>query len=184
MVEEVVELEKMADDVYRSDHVVNLVDDGTLFVLSRPFVDMRTIARRFYRYFSDDYDFLVVRSALPLSNNLHGQNFNVRNDISGIGLSKFDYTEEFGSAGRLQSATFINLRLNGPLIHEVAHNWANYIDGFGGEFWGGHWGLSDVRGCWEVMPRQSFRWETKSFPSRETLRTPTGTAHIQCSNST
>ena len=65
LVEEVATVRELGDGLLRADHVVNLVDDGTLFVLSRPFVDLRSIARRFYRYFFDDYDFLVVRSALP-----------------------------------------------------------------------------------------------------------------------
>ena len=143
---EAAKVQKLSDDAYQADHVVNLVDDGTLFELLPPFVDLRVTARRFYQYFADEYDFLVVRSALPLSNGAHGFNIHVRNDISGIGIRPFDDSAEFGSAGRLQSATFINFRLLGPLIHELAHNWANFLRPFGGPFWGGHWGLSDVQG--------------------------------------
>ncbi len=139
-------VQKLSDDAYRTDHVVNLVDDGTLFVLSHPFVDLRAIANRFYEYFDDDYDFLAVRSALPLSNGAHGFNRSVRNDVSGIGVPLFDETAEFGSDGRLQSATFINFCLLGPLVHELAHNWANFLTPFGGPFWNGHWGVSDVQG--------------------------------------
>jgi hypothetical protein len=139
-------VQKLSDHAYRTDHVVNLVDDGTLFVLSQPFVDLPATANRFYQYFDDDYDFLVVRSALPLSNGAHGFNISARNDVSGIGVGLFDDTAEYGSGGRLQSATFINFRLLGPLIHELAHNWANFLGPFGSSFWNGHWGLSDVQG--------------------------------------
>jgi hypothetical protein len=143
---EVATVQKLSDHAYRTDHVVNLIDDGTLFVLSNPFVDLHATANRFYQYFADDYDFIAVRSALPLSNGAHGFNFNVRNDVSGIGVRQFDDSAQFGSDGRLQSVTFINLRLLGPLIHELAHNWANFLAPFGSQFWNGHWGLSDVQG--------------------------------------
>jgi hypothetical protein len=146
IVEEAAVVQKLSDDAFRADHVVNLVDDGTLFVLSQPFVDLRAIGRRFYQHFSDDYDFLVVRSSMALSNGLHGLSTNVHNDIKGIGLPELDLSEEFGSAGRLQSATFINFCLLGPLVHEIAHNWANHLSEFGDCFWGGHWGLSNVQG--------------------------------------
>jgi hypothetical protein len=137
---------ELSDDAFLADHVVNLVDDGTLFVLRHPFHDLNEIGKRFYQYFPDDYDFLVVRSSLPLSNNLHGRSINVRNDITGIGLRQFDDSEEFGSAGRLQSAIFINFSLQGPLVHEIAHNWANFLSLFSGRLFGGHWGYSDVQG--------------------------------------
>ena len=139
-------VQKLSDAAYRTDHVVNLVDDGTLFVLSEPFVDLRATANRFYDYFDDDYGFLTVRSALPVSNRTHGFHLGIRTDVSGIGVPLFDDTPVFGSDGRLRSATFVNFRLLGPLVHELTHNWANFLVPFGGLFWGGHWGVSDVNG--------------------------------------
>jgi len=141
-----VDVHKLSNDVFLADHVVNLVDDGTLFVLSHPFSDLRAVGRRFYEHFSDDYDFLVVRSALPLTNAADGLTIDSHNDVAGIGLPLFDISEEFGSAGQLQSATLINFRLLGPVVHEIAHNWANFLNLFGGSFWRGHWGFSDVEG--------------------------------------
>ena len=139
-------VQKLSDTAYLADHSVNLVDDGTLFVLSQPFVDFGAIGRRFYEYFSDDYDFLTFRSSLDLSNGANGLSVHVHNDVTGIGIASFDDSEVYGSAGRLQSITFINFRLLGPLVHEIAHTWANFLNLFGGRFWGGHWGFSDVQG--------------------------------------
>jgi hypothetical protein len=130
----------------RSDYILNLVEPDILVSLSEPGVDMERASRRFYEYFEDDYDFLVVRSALPLANGLNGTNFKVKNEVDGIGLDLFDDTEEFGSAGRLQGTTFINFRHIGPLVHEIAHNWANYLDVFEADAFGFHWGFTDVQG--------------------------------------
>lgn len=70
----------------------------------------------------------------------------MKNEVEGIGLAPRDETELWGSAGHFKSALFINFRLMGPLIHELAHNWANYLELFENVRWGGHWGVSDVRG--------------------------------------
>ena len=140
------EPESLEPGAIRSDYVLNLVEPDILVSLSNLGVDMERASRRFYDYFDDDYDFLVVRSALSLANGLNGTNFKVKNEIRGIGLDLFDDTDEFGSAGRLQSATFINFRHIGPIVHEIAHNWANHLDLFEGSVFGGHWGFTDVQG--------------------------------------
>ena len=138
--------EPIETGVSRSDYVLGLVDMGILVSHSTPGVDMVRASRRFYEHFGDDYDFLVVRSALPLALGVHGVNFKVKNEVRGIGMDLLDDTDEFGSAGRLQGITFINFRHFGPLVHEIAHNWANFLDIFDGDLFRGHWGFTNVRG--------------------------------------
>src|SRR5687767_4430490 len=88
-------------------------DDGTILVPDGAFVriDPLAAARRFYERHSDDYDYLVVWSASNVTNLTLDVAFayelNVRNDVSGIGLSHFDYSGSFGSAGALSS--FLNM---------------------------------------------------------------------------
>ena len=109
-------------------------------------VDLEEACRRFYAYFPDEYDFLTVRPAAPVANGVHGINFTVRNDIQGIGEELHDESDLWGSAGALRSVLFINFRLMGPIIHELAHTWANHLSLFDSERTGSHWSLSDVDG--------------------------------------
>ena len=142
--------------VQRTEFVLNIVEPDILIFRGEPGVDVWRAGRRFYEYFRDDYDFLVVRSALRLANGLHGSNTRVKNDIHGIGLEIFDNTAEFGSAGRLRGVTVINFKHIGPLVHEVAHNWANYLERFESEKYGAHWGFTNVQG---VLGGHATRFE-------------------------
>jgi hypothetical protein len=61
--------------------------------------DIARITREFYRWFGDDYDFFNIISA---PNRFHNRtHFQVRNDVDGIGLARFNNTAQYGSAGRL-----------------------------------------------------------------------------------
>ena len=168
----------------RSDHILNLVEPDILVSLSEPGVDVERASRRFYDYFEDDYDFLVVRSALPLANGIEGTTFKVKNEVRGIGLELFDDTEEFGSAGRLQGATFVNFRHIGPLVHEIAHNWANYLDVFEVDAFGFHWGFTDVQGVLGGYATSFDFLSTNRYGAPENALNSSGADAIACSNST
>lgn len=137
---------RIAHDAYRTDHVVNLVDDGSLFGSGAEMLDLQRSARRFYELFEDEYDFLLIRSSHPLVNGLHGFNRAAQNQVQGIGLDVFDSTHVYGSSGQLKNLLFINFRLVGPFVHELAHAWANFLPAFNWEIYGAHWGLSNVSG--------------------------------------
>jgi len=151
---------RLSANVYRSDHVLNLVDQGDLFrasgrvpsgVMGHGFsneygLDFAQVSALFYEHLPDEFDFLVIRSAHSLINGVHGVNIGVKNEVAGIGLEPFDNAEHWSSGGRLRSALFINFGLVGPLVHELAHNWSTFLALFNSNFWGGHWGLSDVGG--------------------------------------
>ena len=138
---------QLAQDAYRTDYLLNLVDAGTFYSAGlRRKIDKERIALRFYDFFADEYDFLVLRSSHALVNGVHGSNQTVRNDIDGIGRDRFNISSYFGSDGYLKSVMFINFRMIGPFIHEIAHNWANFLDLFNYRDYGAHWGLATVNG--------------------------------------
>jgi len=137
---------RLAEDAYRTEYVVNLLDDGTLFGDGSEMLDIERAAQRFYELFEDEYDFLVIRSSHSLLNVLNGFNRPVHNDVEGIGLDLFNFADLYGSAGRLKNVLFINFWLLGPFIHELAHTWANLLSPFNTESYGAHWGLANVGG--------------------------------------
>lgn len=128
-------------------------------------VSLKDIASRFYQYFRDELDFLIV---LP---NLVGGEYEkpyaayyqaVRNDVGGIG--KRIYSFDWGSTNKLQGMILFDhaepqslddpelsnvLTDQNPLLHELTHRWGNYIlptSPHGGPFVEPHWGFSSVNG--------------------------------------
>lgn len=110
-----------------------------------------------YSKFNDDFDFIVylfnedyfqdgVRPEFPF----FGQAHNVTNTVTGIGLSTFNHTAQWGSAGKLKTVIIMPVRefiFYGPFLHEICHTWANF--GIPARWWNGqeisyphHWGLT------------------------------------------
>lgn len=115
-------LSKEAFDYYNS-HSINNTEPTAL---------LKTLCKNeIYSFLKDDFDFIivvmnntVVPTAMPF-----GEYQAVKNDIQGIGLPLFDYTAQYGSAGKLQGVYFLyknNLDL-GPVLHEMFHRWGNYV---------------------------------------------------------
>ena len=134
----------LAADAQRTDYLVNLVDRG--FVLTNGF-DMSTVLRRFYDLFPDDFDFVSV-IAVPgyFRNRYH---FAVKSDVRGIGITPFDTSRTYGSAGRLLGITmFPNNSLFDPaeaaFQHELGHQWINFLPFAPLNYAIPHWPLSDL----------------------------------------
>lgn len=89
-------------------------------------------AQEFYRYFSDDFDFLqVVYTAPSVHDNRHF--VSVKQEVSGIGLTLRDATASFGSRGRLLGVVVYPLwtlfdDADSGASHEIGHNWINFLD--------------------------------------------------------
>ncbi len=117
----------MATDAQCTDVLVNVVDRG--FVLTSGF-DFESVLRRFYELFPDDFDFVNV-VAVPgyFQNRFH---FGVKSDVRGIGITPFDDSRRYGSAGRLLGITmfpnpiFLDLAEPG-FQHELGHQWINFL---------------------------------------------------------
>jgi plastocyanin len=110
-----------------------------------------TVARQWsnklYTRYKDSFDFIVVLapSSLTCSPGIAGQHVAAKNDVAGIGQAQFDSTALFGSAGRLRGVLWFpsaDSLLNGPALHEIAHNWANFISTSDVPGLGPHWGFS------------------------------------------
>ncbi|MDE3000996.1 MAG: leucine-rich repeat domain-containing protein [Gemmatimonadota bacterium] len=98
-------------------------------------------AKRFYSYFSDAFDFLVFLPSLSWSqidaDAFRGAFYtDVGNDVQGIGKGAF-FNDRWGSAGKLQGGLFFayvsasvlehSPLVQGPMLHELMHRWANFI---------------------------------------------------------
>ncbi|OHT45196.1 hypothetical protein B0A71_18410 [Flavobacterium tructae] len=85
-----------------------------------------------YPVLKDDFDFIVIvlnnATSTPPTGMPYGIYQSVKNDTQGIGLSLFDSTKDYGSAGKLQGVYFLYLNniQGGPILHEMFHRWANY----------------------------------------------------------
>ena len=103
-------------------------------------------ARHFYRWFTDDFDYIILVSNLDdLADSLApyaGAYESVGNDTDGIGLPRF-FDNLHGSGGRLRGVIHIPFNGDGPLLHELHHAWANYAIPTAV---GGHWGFSSANG--------------------------------------
>ena len=95
---------------------------------------MKPASTIFYEYFPDAFDFLLVTPATPVR--LPGTSciervpnqIGVKNDVEGIGLSKFDSTRAWGSQGKLLSVVYHSFGPFNLLDHELGHTWMAYID--------------------------------------------------------
>lgn len=106
--------------------------------------DVRAIARRFYQSHPDAFEFLVIWGASSVPGGAAGAGafafyLGVQNRIQGIGVSTFNFTQDFGSRGRLEGVLNMNSLNQYPsdpdqrffgtnstmalLGHEAGHRW-------------------------------------------------------------
>lgn len=96
---------------------------------------LKDLTGQVYNQFSDAFDFITVvmnnddvPAGMPTGEYAH-----VRNDVAGIGLGMFDETAAFHSDGKLQGVFFLykkkylSTSTYGPILHEMAHRWANWV---------------------------------------------------------
>ena len=144
--------------VYDDSLFVMLVEED-LGSLSLP---LEQYAERFYQKFSDSFDFLIfVPHSLDKSLGGYGAIYlRIRNNVMGIGLDTVSPGRAWGSDARLQGV--IRYRhldafsregsFNASdLLHELMHQWANFVLPTGGDYGrpgpggdSGHWGISGV----------------------------------------
>lgn len=107
---------------------------------------LKELSALVYTQFRDEFDFITVvmnneevPSGMPTGEYTH-----IKNDVGGIGLNMFDGTANFGSDGKLQGIYFLykkkylSTSTYGPILHEMAHRWANWVVP-GHSAFGGHW---------------------------------------------
>lgn len=129
--DERVEITRVDEETQMTPYLVNFRDDGRFFEVADSLDATEApktapIAREFYRYFADEYDFLNIVSTISLrdSRDFH---LTVQNDVRGIGLEVMDRASQWGSAGRLLGVNFHGQQL-GALYHEIAHQWGVHLE--------------------------------------------------------
>ncbi|HEV8485017.1 MAG TPA: hypothetical protein VGV87_15855 [Blastocatellia bacterium] len=107
-------------------------------------LDYPAVTRAFYRTHPDDVDFIYIWTDFQFDNGLGlARAFNVRNDISGIGLKLFDHGSVYGSPARLATIITMGDTADWPaepfdhvagifsgigiVCHEVGHRWLAYV---------------------------------------------------------
>ncbi len=98
---------------YDRGEIAVIEDDGTILVPqgSQVSIDPAALGRKFLELHDDEYDYINVWTASNVTNLTLGSGFayelNVRNEVEGIGLSIYDFGDDFGSNGVLKS--FLNM---------------------------------------------------------------------------
>jgi len=121
-----------ADFDYWNSHGINTAETSE---------KLKTLCKtELYSVLKDDFDFVIfVLNNTNYPTNMPTGEYNpVKNDTKGIGLSLFDNTASYGSAGKLQGVYFLykNNIDQGPILHEMTHRWANWIVP---QTYAGHW---------------------------------------------
>jgi hypothetical protein len=107
-------------------------------------LDLPAILRAFYRTHSDSFDTAYIWTDFDYDNGLGvAHSFNIRNDISGIGLRIADLGSAYGSPGRLSTIITMGNEADWPadpdsfavglnsaisiVCHEQGHRWLSYV---------------------------------------------------------
>jgi hypothetical protein len=107
-------------------------------------LDLPALTRAFYRSHSDDFDSIFIWADFSYDNGVGvAHSFNVRNDISGIGLRIFDRGSQYGSPSRLATVITMGNERDWPadpqaltaglntavciVCHELGHRWLAYV---------------------------------------------------------
>jgi hypothetical protein len=107
-------------------------------------LDTVEVARKFYQSHPDNYDQLVIWTDATVVDDAFAYEVTVANEIRGIGLSQFDASRDFGSAGRLRSYAVMDWIGKYPedpqqvflgenstvsvLGQEVGHRWLAFLE--------------------------------------------------------
>ncbi len=106
---------------------------------------LQEITQELYQEFDDEFDFIFFvlnEQTAPENIGYSGKFRDVSNDIEGLGKSIFDDSSEYGSNGKLQGVIQFakkNGILSGPALHELMHNWGNFVIETS---FPGHWGFT------------------------------------------
>ena len=155
----VVDYDLALEDEFPGSQLVQLIGDNVL-VMSVPEdltenhvhngLPLETYAREIYRWFADEFDYLVFLSNLSSIEDFNGRVYYgvyspVMNDTEGTGREIF-FNSGPGSAGKLRGMLHFPYRAGlwrGPGLHEFMHTWANYAVPTAVA---GHWGFSSADG--------------------------------------
>jgi hypothetical protein len=164
-----------------SSHVVNLVLPGmSSSLIHFDAFPSDVAAKFFYSYFGDDYEHLAFvfhehAFARGVSFAFH---LAVQNKISGIGMSLYNQSAQWGSAGRLEGVEqYVHTLDNVISNHELGHQWGHYLNWAGiagithtnsahAPLWGNHESLvgAFIPSNLKLQPLGGIEWEAVRAP--------------------
>ncbi len=147
------------EDEFPGSQLVQLISDNVLAISVPEDLTEKNVhnglpledyAREIYRWFADEFDYLIFLSNLSSIEDFSGRVYYgvyrpVMNDTEGTGRGIF-FDSGPGSAGKLRGMIHFPYRAGlwrGPGLHELMHTWANYAVPTAV---GGHWGFSSADG--------------------------------------
>ena len=166
----------LSPDIQAASHFVNVRRTGppsaqnALHNLGTS--DLSGLTQSIYSEIPDNYDFLILGSAMhgeklgSSSNFTAGAHHRVKNIASGIGIDPQDDTALYGSSsGRLMSINLIDTADRGNkinnVLHELTHQWSSFFDG-GLGLGQGHWddfsNVGSILGGYEWIPQPDGSW--------------------------
>ncbi len=161
---EVRSLDLTMPQIYNDNVFVLPVEENlaALWTESGNLPPLEDYASRFYEFFNDEFDFLIIYPNVDYADlepeAISGAYYeSVRNGVQGIGLDIFANNRSWSSAGRLQGVVFHNFddesTFRGLLLHELMHRWGNFVVPITSFPYGAHWGLSTSGGyldCYDI----------------------------------
>ena len=119
---------------------------------------LKDITNRVYSKVNDDFDFIFFVLNTPVDDvikeqlGFYGLTSRVSNNVQGLGIGKHDFTDQWGSQGKLISALFFpyyDALSAGPALHEILHSYGTFICptyDLGKSQYLAHWGISNADG--------------------------------------
>jgi Leucine-rich repeat (LRR) protein len=93
----------------------------------------QALVKDIYQKFDDKFDFIFLvlnEKEIPANFPYYGKLISTSNTITGIGLPKFNNSASYGSDGKLKALMALTGKdylLYGPALHELMHNWGNFV---------------------------------------------------------
>jgi len=162
-------------------------------------IDIYNISKKYYSTHDDIHYFLIIGLAFdPPQNVMNEANAylkGVKIDINGIGFKPYDYSNLYGTTGKLHGIVILNqdIKKYGPafkifnetpsqiFLHEIGHQWCCTIGdefGFGDNLeitTGMHWYMGLESGYEGTSPMGANHWVSNDDGTYKTFSAPDGT---------
>lgn len=182
---------KVAKDVYRTKWGAFLIDEkGEFFDGKMPICNVRCgkgnekVFQKFFEYFPDKYDFLVVMPFMPVFR--PGEEYvenvpyfvPVRNKIRNIGIEVFDNGADFGSKKKLKGVIYHSFGYGAILDHEIGHAWGMRLGEAQGLGFSGNNAPYHYTSGWHFSPYTNQVGQLGMFPQLEVKKNGDGTYKV------
>ena len=153
-------------DVRASSHIVNFRQDAPQ--IGHP---SSATLQKFYQYYDDEFDFITQVVAFNSVTNRSYRSW--RNSTTGIGLGIYDNASTAFGSNRLLGTInfpidlFFDLAETGAL-HELGHQWINWLNSTALNNFGHHWPISDV--AYGIMGVSGPTGQGLNFPWELTIQ--------------